>query len=363
MICIVPKKALKAQDIIADKIIMNTRTNKNHSANSIRHLIKDVICIGGVLCMVVVSSTALAASSITYATRIDAVSWVFEGSKFSCQVSHNIDDFGTAVFEQRAGVSTRFFLQSQSPRMKSGQADLISQPPTWLLNEPVVKLAAVSVKHSETPVTLRRKLSERMLAELQKGMDLHIVRKPWYGDSQSLVVVVSSIGFGDTYRDYLGCLRHLLPVNYSQIEKRSLYYNEGEELTQKVSAYLRQVADYIAEDPAVKAVYIDGHTDSIGVRADNLEKSKNRTSLVVDYLVEKGVPVDMIVARWHGERYQVATNQTAAGRAKNRRVTLRLSKEPPHNVLESSVPKAIQENASTETPVSNDLENETTEQP
>ena len=284
-----------------------------------------------------------AASSITYATRIDAVSWVFDGSKFSCQLSHNINDFGTALFERKAGVTTRFFLQSQSPRMKSGKADLLSQPPAWLADEPATKIAAVNVKHGETPVTVLRKTSERMLAELQKGMNLHIVRRPWYGDSSSLVVVVSSVGFGGTYSDYLNCLRHLLPVNYSQISKRSLYYNDTEELTTKVRRYLKQVADYVKEDPTVQAVYIDGHTDSVGLRADNLVKSKERTELVVNYLVENGVTTSMILARWHGERYQVATNQTSKGRKKNKRVTLRLSKEPPHTTIDALVPKQGEE--------------------
>jgi outer membrane protein OmpA-like peptidoglycan-associated protein len=301
------------------------------------------VCMITVLAVIttvlLLSVMANAAGSIIYATRIDAVSWVFEGSKFGCQISHNVNDFGTALFERQAGVSTRFFLQSQSPRMKSGQADLFSQPPAWLANERAIKIAAVNVKHGETPVTVLRKTSERMLAELQKGMDLHFVRQPWYGDSNSLVVVVSSVGFGDTYSDYLGCLRNLLPVNYSQVEKRSLYYSGTEELTPKAMSYLQQVTDYVKEDSAVQAVYIDGHTDSVGVRADNLEKSKERTELVLNYLVENGVPINMIRARWHGERYQVATNQTAKGRAKNRRVTIRLSKEPPHNTIEALVPK------------------------
>ena len=284
-------------------------------------------------------SAGAAPGSITYATRLDAISWVFEGSKFSCQINHNIDDFGTAMFERKAGVSTRFFLQSQSPRMKSGKADLISQPPPWLASESAVVLSAVEVKHGETPVTVKRKISERMLAELQKGMDLHIIRQPWYGDKKSLIVVVPSVGFGDTYGDYLTCLRNLLPVNFSQIEKRSLYYGGVEELNTATTKYLQQVATYVKEDPAVKVVYIDGHTDSVGVRADNLEKSKERATLIVNYLVENGVRPDMIVARWHGERYQVATNQTSKGRAKNRRVTVRLSKEPPHNTIDASKPK------------------------
>ena len=232
--------------------------------------------------------------------------------------------------------------------MKSGKADLISQPPPWLANEPAIIISAVEVRHSETPVTLKRKISERMLAELQKGMDLHIVRQPWYGDKSSLVVVVPSVGFGDTYRDYLACLRNLLPVNFSQIDKRSLYYTDIEELKSASTKYLRQTANYIKEDPTVKVVYIDGHTDSVGVRADNLEKSKERATLVVNYLVEVGIPPDMIVARWHGERYQVATNQTSKGRAKNRRVTVRLSKEPRHNTIDASKPKASITSASTD---------------
>jgi hypothetical protein len=95
-------------------------------------------------------------SSITYATRLDAVAWVFEGSKFSCQINHNIDDFGTAMFERKAGVSTRFFLQSQSPRMKSGKANLISQPPPWLASEPAIIISAVEVQHGETQINVKR---------------------------------------------------------------------------------------------------------------------------------------------------------------------------------------------------------------
>lgn len=275
-------------------------------------------------------ATTSVASSITYATRIDAVVWDFEGSKFSCQISHTIDEFGTATFERQAGMSTRFVLSSQSPRMKSGKADLLSQPPSWLSNESSAKIALVNVRHGETPISIKRKISERMLAELHKGMDLHLVRQPWYGDKQSLKVVVPSVGFRKTYNEYLGCLGSLLPVNFSQIERKSLQYSNGDEdLTKKAKRYLEKVAIYIKEDPSVKAIYIDGHTDSVGIRNDNLLKSKMRTEMVVDFLVEYGVSKDIIFARWHGERYQIATNQTNAGKAKNRRVTIRLSKDAP----------------------------------
>ncbi|MFT5117272.1 MAG: outer membrane protein OmpA-like peptidoglycan-associated protein [Kiritimatiellia bacterium] len=283
---------------------------------------------------VLFSSFTFAASSITYATRIDAVTWAFSGSKFNCQLTHSIDNFGMAVFERRAGVPTRFFLQSQSPRMKSGQADLFSQPPGWLSDQAAEKIASVNVRHGETPVTIKRKISERMLAELYKGMDLHVVRQPWYGDKQSLTVVVPSVGFGKTYTDYLGCLGNLLSVNFSQVKKKSLYYSDDEDyLNDRTRAYLEKVASYIKEDPAIQAIYIDGHADSGGIRNENLIRSKERTQRIVDYLVEQGVSQNLMIARWHGERYQVATNKTKKGKAKNRRVTLRLSKEPANTVM------------------------------
>ncbi len=269
-------------------------------------------------------------STLVYATRIDSVSWSFQGSKFSCQMSHQVNGFGQAVFEKPAGLDTRFVLQSQSPRMQSGQADLIAQPPSWLFGDHSEKLAQVKVTHGQTPVTVGRKTSERMLAELEKGMDLHVIRRPWYEDGGELTVVVPSIGFRQSYSDYLHCLSGLLPVNFSQVEKRVLRYsNVADELSDKTKRYLQKVALYIKEDPSVKIIYIDGHTDSKGIRNENLLKSKQRAEKVAKYLLSQGVPEDSVVTRWHGERYQIASNQSKKGRAKNRRVTVRLSKEAP----------------------------------
>ncbi len=360
MSSILPKNRVKAQSILADthsmivfSFFMLLRvclyycfyTLYLRQIRQCRFILSVVI---GYLVLSPVAAIAVSSDnySIAYATRMDAIAWSFEGSKFSCRMSHGINGFGEAIFEREAGVSTQFMLLSKSPRMKSGKADLFSQPPVWFNSVSPNKIAAVNVSHGEVPVNLSRKLSERMLAELEKGMDLHVIRKAWYGDPKSLKVVIPSVGFRKTYDDYLNCLAGLLPVNFSQVEKKSLYYDEGqEELTQRVMNYLDNVVLYIKEDATVKTVYIDGHTDSRGIRNDNLLKAKLRAEMVINYLVEKGIPEKMVVARWHGERYQVATNQTKAGRAKNRRVTIRLSKERPHQIMsvkeqQSSAPKS-----------------------
>ena len=46
-----------------------------------------------------------------------------------------------------------------------------------------------------------------------------------------------------------------------------------------------------------------------------------------EYLQANGVPEAQITLRFHGERYPLVRNDSAAARAKNRRVTLRLERE------------------------------------
>lgn len=63
-----------------------------------------------------------------------------------------------------------------------------------------------------------------------------------------------------------------------------------------------------------------GHTDSVGSDAYNQRLSVRRANAVKAYLVSQGVAADRIVVEGKGESKPVATNKTAAGRAKNRRV-------------------------------------------
>lgn len=72
-------------------------------------------------------------------------------------------------------------------------------------------------------------------------------------------------------------------------------------------------------------VLVEGHTDSQGSDAYNLDLSQKRADAVRDYLVTRGVPKDMISAKGIGEARPVAENTTAEGRANNRRVEIIVS--------------------------------------
>jgi OmpA-OmpF porin, OOP family len=65
-----------------------------------------------------------------------------------------------------------------------------------------------------------------------------------------------------------------------------------------------------------------GHTDSIGTDAYNQKLSIRRAEAVKAYLVSKGIEANRVYTEGKGEKQPVASNKTAAGRAKNRRVEI-----------------------------------------
>jgi outer membrane protein OmpA-like peptidoglycan-associated protein len=67
-----------------------------------------------------------------------------------------------------------------------------------------------------------------------------------------------------------------------------------------------------------------GHTDSTGSDAFNQNLSENRARTVADYLAMRGVSSSRIRSRGFGETMPVADNGTDEGRAKNRRVEIKI---------------------------------------
>jgi OOP family OmpA-OmpF porin len=65
-----------------------------------------------------------------------------------------------------------------------------------------------------------------------------------------------------------------------------------------------------------------GHTDSVGSEAYNLALSTRRAESVKSYMVSQGLPANKITTVGKGESQPVASNDTAQGRAKNRRVDI-----------------------------------------
>ncbi len=91
---------------------------------------------------------------------------------------------------------------------------------------------------------------------------------------------------------------------------------------------LELVAQTFKENPWVKRVRVEGHTDDKGSDKFNLDLSDRRAKSVMKFLLDAGVEPERLEARGFGETQPIASNKQAAGRAKNRRVEF-IIVEPP----------------------------------
>jgi len=73
---------------------------------------------------------------------------------------------------------------------------------------------------------------------------------------------------------------------------------------------------------SLEVIIAVGHTDSIGTDAYNQRLSVRRAEAVKAYLVSKGIERNLVYTEGKGEKQPVASNRTAEGRAKNRRVEI-----------------------------------------
>ncbi|MGI4827160.1 MAG: OmpA family protein, partial [Janthinobacterium lividum] len=96
--------------------------------------------------------------------------------------------------------------------------------------------------------------------------------------------------------------------------------------TLKTNAKLRltRVATILSLYPSLK-LQVEGYTDSTGSQELNQKLSEERAQAVADFLTANGVSSTNLTSTGLGESNPVATNATAAGRTKNRRVNLVVS--------------------------------------
>jgi len=89
---------------------------------------------------------------------------------------------------------------------------------------------------------------------------------------------------------------------------------------------LNEVAKAI-KDQGFKAIVVEGYTDSRGSETANEQLSLKRAEEVRLHLVSQGIPSNKITAVGRGEASPVADNNTAEGRANNRRVEIIITPE------------------------------------
>ncbi|WP_373235430.1 OmpA family protein [Cohaesibacter celericrescens] len=106
----------------------------------------------------------------------------------------------------------------------------------------------------------------------------------------------------------------------SALEKNTILFDSGKASISADSFGLLDGLIYTAHRCPESKIQIEGHTDSDGDNFANQLLSEKRAGSVVDYLIEAGLSDERLEPKGFGETNPVAGNDTAEGKAKNRRI-------------------------------------------
>jgi len=262
-----------------------------------------------------------------YAVEVDSSAWFVEPTPLSCRLRQDVAHYGRVVFEKLSGKDQNFKLSTLRHVPQAGVVEIEAITPVWRHPYQSKSLARVKGSVGVTPVQVGDNLASTLLNQLLQGMEPVFTHAGWEA-SHSVSIKASPVNFSEAYSAYLDCINQLFPVGFETVERTSILFDTDKSNVKKLyKKRLKLVVDYMALDPEVNAIYVDGHTDEIGRRGYNWDLSQRRSESVRKVLLELGVPDDQIIVRYHGETMPIAANFPTTERSKNRRVTLRLDRE------------------------------------
>ncbi|MBD8602017.1 MULTISPECIES: OmpA family protein [unclassified Pseudomonas] len=267
---------------------------------------------------------SLPALAMNFQTRLENVEWKVAGDQFECRLGQPVTNFGSAEFVRRAGEQAVFRLTSASRLLGTGSATLIAAAAPWQPGRGDINLGSVRLGHGEALLTSSQSQASGLINGLLEGR-MTLVRSQ-SGGGQPVEIRLLSARFGQAFGEYQACAAKLMPMNYDQIRLSEVGFPRNLELDGAAKARLDKLLAFMKADPSVNHVQLDGHSDNSGNRLVNRDLSRRRAMAVQEYLLAHGLSDSQITLRFHGESYPLVTNNTAANRARNRRVSIELSR-------------------------------------
>jgi len=112
----------------------------------------------------------------------------------------------------------------------------------------------------------------------------------------------------------------------SKIVLRNIFFDTGQSrLRPESNTELNRLYELLRDIPAL-SIEISGHTDNVGTEAYNIKLSEDRAMAVVNFLVQKGINRNRLIAKGYGPNRPIASNDSAEGRQLNRRTEFEIIK-------------------------------------
>lgn len=195
------------------------------------------------------------------------------------------------------------------------------------------ELAAIARQRGEALETTRQRLAESQLS-IQQQQEILAERERELEQEQ-----MARMEAEERADEALERLRTIALVRTERTETiitlsgEVIFVTDRAELRPEARERLMAVAEALRASPG-QEVTIEGHTDSRGSDEYNLDLSQRRADAVRAFLIQQGVPPERTRAVGLGESQPIASNQSAEGRANNRRVEIHV--RPASMIIETT---------------------------
>ncbi|TKB54243.1 flagellar protein MotY [Ferrimonas aestuarii] len=274
-------------------------------------------------------STSVSSGVRNYVASIDQSHWNLEtSSPLQCTLKHTIPNYGTAVFESKAGrtMDLDFVLKMKRKPERETAASLRSVAPSWRPGIPARDIVRLTYQ-PQFDAEVSKQAAWVMLTELEQGMQPTFYYQDWYNPVDQVAVGLNAANFHNSYFEFVSCIDSLLPYGFEDIAFTVLNFRDRNgTLTPTSRKKLSRIKEFLSYDPNLELVLIDAYTDSFGGDAENMSISSGQAENLKQFFLDAGISSDRIVTQSHGEKRHIATNSSASGRAQNRRVVIRMER-------------------------------------
>jgi len=185
------------------------------------------------------------------------------------------------------------------------------------------KYEALNVEHQNTLGLLERERAEKGQLTDQITQSQQTIEELQKQIAERQQTPGQATGFGDefdvAFDPSAGTITVTLP--------NAILFDSGKaQLKNTTSAELDHILSVLQSKYSGKQIDVVGHTDTDPIKKspwkDNWELSAERALSVARYLIKRGIPEDRIRAIGCGAARPIASNATASGKARNRRVEI-----------------------------------------
>lgn len=227
--------------------------------------------------------------------------------------------------------------ENYAPEVFKKADDLLQQAETFQRGKskfrkqvPIIAREAVQTAEDARLIALKRSENELIQTERQVAA-LEVSKAREEADRESQMRQKAEQEKADLRSKLMGQLNRVMEtrdtargliINLSDV----LFDTARHQLRPEMREKLAKISGILLAHQGLR-VDVEGHTDSVGRDSYNQRLSERRAQAVQGYLIEQGIPDEMISAQGFGKTRPLSPNDTDEGRQKNRRVELVISGE------------------------------------